>query len=345
MNPYVAIRKLIQGVVLLGLVAVIIFIIFRLMPGNPVDLILLSLKSKPTAAEKLALLQQYGLEHGKFSYQAFTTFMYDMFTAHWGYDYYSGSTVSQIIFTALPYTLVLVGGAAVLGWIFGIPLGITVTRLRGKKSEAGILTSGLIVSSIPYLVLAVLLYLYLIADLRLFPVSGYFSFSLIEEPFMNITIVNFFPTILGRILQEIEGIITILHVIAIPLVSLFLIGAAGHLITMRATMVSILGEDFITTARAKGVREKDILRKHAARNAMIPISTRMALEFALIMSGALIVDIIFSYPGIGYYLYEATLKEDYPLIEAATFMISVITIIAYLIVDYVHAWLDPRIRV
>jgi len=137
----------------------------------------------------------------------------------------------------------------------------------------------------------------------------------------------------------------VLRTIAIPLVSLFLIGAAGHLITMRATMVSILGEDFITTARAKGVKEKDILRKHAARNALIPVSTRMALEFALILSGALIVDIIFTYPGIGFYLYEATLKEDYPLIEAATFMISVITIFAYLIIDYVHAWLDPRIRV
>jgi len=296
------------------------------MPGNPADLILLSLKSKPTLAQKQALLQQFGLQNGKWSYQAFTTFMYDMFTAHWGYDYYTGSTVSQIVFTALPYTLVLVGTAAVLGWVFGIPLGITTTRLRGKRSEAAILTSSLIVSSIPYLVLAVLLYLYLVAYLHWFPVTGYFSFTQLEHP-------TFF------------SVLSVIRSIAIPLVSLFLIGAAGHLITMRATMVSILGEDFITTARAKGVREKDILRKHAARNALIPVSTRMALEFALILSGALIVDIIFSYPGIGYYLYEATLKEDYPLIEAATFMISVVTIFAYLIVDYVHAWLDPRIRV
>ena len=326
MNAFVAIRKLIQGVVLLFLVAIIIFVIFRLMPGNPADLILLSLKSKPTLAEKQALLQQFGLQNGKWSYQAFTTFMYDMFTAHWGYDFYIGTTVSQIIFTALPYTLVLVGSAAVLGWIFGIPLGITTTRLRGRKSETAILTSSLIVSSIPYLVLAVLLYLYLIAFLHWFPVTGYFSFTELEHP-------------------TLFSVLSVMQSIAIPLVSLFLIGAAGHLITMRATMVSILGEDFITTARAKGVREKDILRKHAARNALIPVSTRMALEFALILSGALIVDIIFSYPGIGYYLYEATLKEDYPLIEAATFMISIVTIVAYLIVDYVHAWLDPRIRV
>jgi peptide/nickel transport system permease protein len=326
MNAFVAVRKLIQGVVLLFLVAIIIFVIFRLMPGNPADLILLSLKSKPTLAQKQALLQQFGLQNGKWSYQAFTTFMYDMFTAHWGYDFYIGTTVSQIIFTALPYTLVLVGSAAVLGWVFGIPLGITTTRLRGRKSETAILTSSLIVSSIPYLVLAVLLYLYLVAFLHWFPVTGYFSFTELEHP-------------------TLFSVLSVMRSIAIPLVSLFLIGAAGHLITMRATMVSILGEDFITTARAKGVREKDILRKHAARNALIPVSTRMALEFALILSGALIVDIIFSYPGIGYYLYEATLKEDYPLIEAATFMISIVTIVAYLIVDYVHAWLDPRIRV
>ena len=326
MNAFVAVRKLIQGVVLLFLVAIIIFVIFRLMPGNPADLILLSFKVKPDLQQKEALLRQFGLQNGKWSYTAFTTFMYDMFSGNWGNDYYYGATVSQIIFTALPYTLVLVGSAAVLGWIFGIPLGITTTRLRGKKSETAILTSSLIVSSIPYLVLAVLLYLYLIAYLQWFPVSGYFSFTELEHP-------TFF------------SVLSVIRTIAIPLVSLFLIGAAGHLITMRATMVSILGEDFITTARAKGVKEKDILRRHAARNALIPVSTRMALEFALILSGALIVDIIFSYPGIGYYLYEATLKEDYPLIEAATFMISVVTIFAYLIVDYVHAWLDPRIRV
>ncbi len=327
MNPYVAVRKVIQGVVLLLVVAVLIFVIFRLMPGNPALLLIRSTGNTHISyTEKQALLASFGLQYGKWSYQDFTTFMFDMFTGTWGYDYLNFQTVSQIVFTAMPYTLLLIGTAAVLGWIIGIPLGITTTRLRGKRSESIILTTGLVVSSIPYLVLAIMLFLYLVASWHVFPVGSYFSFTKLEQ----FSLQNYFE---------------VFRAIALPLVSLFLIGAAGHMITMRATMVSILGEDFITTARAKGVPERQILRKHAARNAMIPISTRMALELALIVSGAVLVDIIYSYPGIGLKLYNATLNEDYPLIEAATFMISVITILAYLMVDYIHAWLDPRISV
>lgn len=326
MNVYVMARKLLQGVILVILVAIIIFIVFRLMPGNPADLFLFSLKTKPTAAEKAHILASLGLTHGKWSYEDFITYMKDTFTGNYGRDYFYGENVWTIIATALPYTLVLVGTAAVLGWIIGIPLGITTTRLRNKKSETVILTSGLVLSSIPYLILAVVLFVYLIAYFGWFPNPANFSWTLLTYP----TPYHLY---------------TLIRTLILPLSTLFVIGAAGHLITMRATMVSILGEDFITTARAKGVPEKQILRKHAARNAMIPVSTRMALELALIVSGALLVDIVYSYPGIGWWLYEAVLHEDYPLSEAGTFMISIISVVAYLIIDYIHAWLDPRIRI
>ncbi|MBX8638695.1 MAG: ABC transporter permease, partial [Thermoplasmata archaeon] len=135
----------------------------------------------------------------------------------------------------------------------------------------------------------------------------------------------------------------ILYKMSLPLISLVVVELAAHVLTMRAAMVSVLGEDYIATARAKGVPERTIMFHHAARNAMIPVSTRMALEFALLTSGAVIVEIIFSWPGIGHKLYEATLTEDYPLSEGALFVISIIVIIAYSIIDFIHAWLDPRI--
>ncbi|MEM2058975.1 MAG: ABC transporter permease, partial [Thermoproteota archaeon] len=136
----------------------------------------------------------------------------------------------------------------------------------------------------------------------------------------------------------------VIYYLFLPLVTLIVIEGASHLLTTRAAMVSTLGEDFIMTARAKGVREGNIMFHHAARNAMIPISTRMALELALLMSGAVVVEIIFSYPGIGHLLYNATLELDYPLAEGALFIISLVTIITYSLVDFIHAWLDPRIK-
>lgn len=319
MNVYVLARKVVQGVILVLIVAVIIFIVYRLMPGNPADLFLYSLKGKATQASKDALLKSLGLEGGKWSYQGFLIYMKDMFTGTFGYDYYSGEPVLSEIATAVPYTLLLVGTATILGWILGIPMGITTARLRNKRSESVILTSSLILTSIPYFILGVILYLYLVAYSGYFPIQANFKWS--------------------------DPIGTIAYRLFLPVLTLTIIGASGHLLTMRATMVSILGEDFINTARAKGVPERSILRKHAARNAMIPVSTRMALEIALIISGALITNIIFSYPGVGLLLYNATLEENYPLAEAAAFIISIISIFAYLIIDYVHAWLDPRIRV
>lgn len=319
MNAYVMGRKALQGVILVISVTIIIFIVYRLMPGSPADIFLADLGSKATPAEEKALLTSLGLAHGKWSFSGFLIYMKDMFTGHFGYDYYQQGTVWSIISHGIPYTLLLVGTGTAMGWVIGIPLGITTARLRNKKSESIILTSSLIINSIPYFILAVLLYLYLISGLGLFPITANFTFN--------------------------EGLPTILYTISLPLITIMVVGATGHLMMMRATMVSILGEDFINTARAKGVPEKHILRRHAARNAMIPISTRMALEFGIVISGAILIDIVFSYPGLGETLYNATLTEDYPLSEAAAFIISLITVIAYLMVDYIHAWLDPRMRV
>jgi peptide/nickel transport system permease protein len=323
-NLYLALRKILQGVILVIFVAIIIFVVYRLMPGNPLDLFIHNLGPKATPADAKRLAIRLGLENGKWSLSGFLIYMKDMFTGNFGTDYYSGETVLQLIKTALPYTLVLVGTATVLGWVIGIPLGITVSRLRNRKSESITLSASVILTSIPYFALAIFLYLFLVANpsTSIFPVSSEFYFNLSKN-----------------------SVLTIIRDLALPVVTLTVVGATGHLITMRASMVSTLGEDYITTARAKGVPEKAILRRHAARNAIIPVSTRMALEIALIVSGALIVEIIFSIPGMGLLLYDATFQEDYPLAEAAVFIISLMTVVAYILIDYIHSWLDPRIRV
>ncbi len=325
MNVYLIARKIIQALVLIVSTVIFIYVIYRLMPGNPAQLFLIGARGKNVSKTTLAAIEKsLGLAGGKWNFANFVIYLKDMFTFNFGFDYYRGTTVWDIIASSMPYTLLLLGTAAVLSFLFGLPVGIISTWKRGKRSEALINTSSLILNSIPFFILGILLYVYFVAYYHLFPVTSGFSPSY----FHQFTFASFEY---------------ILYKMSLPLISLVVVELAAHVLTMRAAMVSVLGEDYIATARAKGVPERTIMFHHAARNAMIPVSTRMALEFALLTSGAVIVEIILSWPGIGHKLYEATLTEDYPLSEGALFVISIIVIIAYSIIDFIHAWLDPRI--
>ncbi|MCL4334005.1 MAG: ABC transporter permease [Candidatus Thermoplasmatota archaeon] len=323
MNPYVIARKVIQTVVLAILIAVILYVVFRLMPGNPAELILFGAKTHGASSQKLLQIEtQLGLAGGKWNPVNFYIYMKDMFTFNFGYDYFEGIPVWNIIEGALPYTFLLFGTAAVLSFAIGIPLGVLTSWVRQTKKEAGLLGTANVLNAIPFFVLAIWLVIYFTALRPIFPIS---------ELQMKLYWLWTDPLKLA-------------YYLFLPVTSLIVIEGAAHLLTTRAAMVGVLGEDYITTARAKGVSEGNVMFHHSARNAMIPVSTRMALEFALLMSGAVIVEDIFSYPGIGHLLYQATLTLDYTLSEGALFLISLVTILTYMSVDFIHAWLDPRIR-
>ena len=330
MNVYLLSRKIIQAFALILIMTLIIFVVFRLMPGNPGLLLLKSANKNGqplSVSAQHAILASLGLQNGKWSLSDFTTYLYQMFTFHWGKDYLNpGETVYEEIAIALPYTLVLIVSTALISYVIGVPLGILVSRIRGGKREGAILSIALLVNSIPYFIIGVLLFLYLTVYTSYFPIRAGVPLSYITHPTFS-------------------SIVNLMYHMAMPFFSLLLIEAAGHMITMRAAMVSTLGEDHILTARAKGVPEKSILRRHAARIAVIPVTTRLALNISFLISGSLIVAIIFNWPGMGPLLYHAVINEDYPLSEASTFVIALLTIFAYSLVDYIHAWLDPRIKV
>jgi peptide/nickel transport system permease protein len=307
---------------------VVIYFAFRIMPGNPATLVFHDYphKSSLTAADRQRILDSMGLEYGKYSIQGFVSYVYQMLTFHFGLDYTDiDLTVMQRIGLALPYTLVLVASVSIFSFGLGVPMGITISRWRNTKKESAAFGISLILTSIPYFILAILLIFFLGVYTHLLPIES-----------------NVNPLILYQWTWPHFLILT--RAIMLPFLSLLALGATGHMITMRAAMVSTLGEDHITTARAKGVKERDILRKHAARIAVIPVTTRMALELSALIGGSLIVSIIFNWPGMGPLLFHAVLDEDYPMSEAVTYVISVVTIIAYSMIDFIHAALDPRIR-
>ncbi len=326
MNPYLIARKIIQVAILIVLMAVVIFVVYRLMPGNPAQLLLFGATKHGLSPQKvLQLEQQMGLAGGKWNFANFITYMKDMLTFNFGYDYYQNLTVWQIIQQALPYTLLLFGLAAIISFVIGIPLGIITTWFRGTRKEAGLVGSSNVLNAIPFFVLAIVLIVYFTGQIPIFPVRAIFPLTWLTQP-------------------TLASLADAAYYMFLPVTSLVAIEAAAHLLTTRAAMVGILGEDYITTARAKGVSERSLMFHHAARNAMIPISTRMALEFALLMSGAVIVEIIFSWPGMGHLLFQATLSLDYTLAEGSLFVISLVTIVTYAFVDFIHSWLDPRIK-
>ena len=329
MNVYLLARKVVQDVVLILFVVVILYILLRLMPGNPAELFIHSLKH-PTPTAIAAIYKEYGINpKNKFSLTEFEIYFKDMFTFNFGVSFANrNDTVISLISSALPYTLIIFGMAAIISFVIGIPLGILTSFLHGKKSESPILVTSTILNSIPFFALAIIVFLLFAVYYPIFPLQV--SFYRIA-PFLSA------PTL--------PGFGQMMFYFAMPIITLVAIEIMGHLLTMRSIMVSVLGEDFITTARAKGVKESTIMFRHAARNAMIPESTRMALEFALLMGGAVVTEIIFGVPGMGRLLYTNTLNENYPVIQASLFILSLVTIVAYSLVDYVHSWLDPRVRV
>jgi peptide/nickel transport system permease protein len=328
LNYYIIVRKLLQVFSLIGVMLIVVYFAFRIMPGNPALLLFHDYHSnRPlTLAQKEQILDATGLAYGKYSLKGFSIYVYDMLTFNYGIDYSAiDLTVAQEIALALPYTLVLIGLTSIFSFVIGVPFGITISKWRNSRKESAVLGTSLIITSIPYFILALLLIFLLGVYLNLLPVQS-----------------NVDPLVLYQI--TIPHLLQLARAIALPFLSLLVLGATGHMITMRAAMVSTLGEDHINTAIAKGVPSKKVLRKHAARIAVIPVTTRMALELSGLMGGALIVSIIFNWPGMGPLLFNAVLNEDYPMSEAVTFIISLTTILAYAMVDFIHAALDPRIK-
>ena len=347
MNAYLIVRKIVQGVVLILFIVVILYILLRLMPGNPAELFIHTLKH-PTPAQITAIYKEYGINpNNKYSLNEFIIYFKDMFTFNFGVSFANrNETVISLIAEKLPYTLIIFGTAAVISFIIGIPLGIMTSFIRGKKSESPILVTSTILNSIPFFAMAITVFLIFAVYFPIFPV---------QVSFYRLPTTTFFssPSLQGFVrgfesiftLASLKSFETMLYYFAMPIITLVVIEAMGHLLTMRSIMVSVLGEDFITTARAKGVKESTIMFHHAARNAMVPESTRMALEFALLMSGAVVTEIIFGVPGMGRLLYTSTLNENYPVIQAALFILGIVTVVADSLVDFIHAWLDPRVRV
>jgi peptide/nickel transport system permease protein len=313
-------KKTLHAVLTLLFVLTFNFVLFRMMPSDPVSLLLRAQRlSEQDIADQKA---QLGLD--KPLPQQYVSYLTNTLTGQWGQSVRSSRDVWDLVVDRLNPTLLLVGISTILSTTFGILIGIKGGWRRGSLFDKTSLYTSLGLYSVPEGWLGMLLLLIFGGTVfRWFPAGGYRSASDLEG----------FPYV-----------VDVANHLFLPVLTLTLGYIGEYAIIMRASLIEMMGEDFILTARAKGVPDRLVRRSHAVRNAFLPTFTLIFLSFGFVLGGAIVVETVFSYPGLGQLTYQAINELDYPVLQAI-FLISSITVILFnLFADITYGYLDPRIR-
>ncbi len=320
MNWYV--RRVGQYALVLLAALTLNFFLPRAMPGSPLQYL---------AGEDVGLLgadqieevwARYGLDRPL--WQQYLGYLGSSVSGNWGYSYQMGRPVIQAILERLPWTLLLVGSSLLVASLFGIIFGAIASWRRGGVFDTGSLLGAIMVDSLPTFWLGMLLIAVFAVELRWFPIFG--------------AVTPWGPK------SGWPYLLDILRHLVLPATTLTLATLSGTYLVMRYAMLDVLGQDYIRTARSKGVEERHVLLKHAVRNALLPVSTVLFLNLGFLMGGATVIETVFSYPGIGTLLYQAVLSRDYPVLQGAFLMLTVSVIAANILADAVYPLLDPRVR-
>jgi len=261
----------------------------------------------------------------------FISYIHNMLTFQFGNSYQNGQPIStQVIAQGrLQNTLLLLGVSTILGIIIGAVLGIVSASRRSSILDKLNVSASITTSALPTFWIGLLFILVFALGLGWFPSGGL-------QP-ASWTIPGNLPSILTQILVRIQFFF-------LPSVTLTMISYGGFVLLTRATMMEALTEDYILTARAKGLSQRVILFRHAFKNASLPVITASALAFGGILSGAIITETVFAWPGLGFWLFQAVEVKDYPVMQAMFYLISLTVVAANFISDIVYGIVDPRIR-
>ncbi|MDQ2586953.1 ABC transporter permease [Saccharothrix yanglingensis] len=305
------------------------FFIPRLMPGNPVDILMAKLAQRggtvdPSARRAYELL--LGTNSGESLVTQYFSYLGNMVRGDLGISVSAFPTpVSEIIAEALPWTLVLVGIATFLSFAFGIVLGAFVGWRRGTWLD-GLVPATTVLAAVPYFWLALILVAVLASALGWFPLLG--GYDVVLSPGWDADFIG-----------------SAIHHGTLPALTIVISSVGGWLLGMRNMMVSATAEDYVLTARAKGLRDSRIMIRYAARNAVLPSVAGFAISLGFVVSGSVITEQVFSYPGIGSKLLQAVQNNDYALMQGIFLVITVAVLGANLVVDLLYAVIDPRTRV
>ena len=315
-------RRLIQAFLTIVAIVVLNFFLFRMMPGSPERILLrnphLTEATVQAARERWGLDQPVPVQLGKY---LIATAQGDL-----GYSFqYRGQPVAEVIGNRFWPTIILIGLAEVIAIVAGLALGAYAGWRRGGSVDRVGNGVSLILYSMPYFVIGMPLIIIFAAELGWFPTSG------MLDPGANYA-------------SPIDQLTDFLSHLVLPLatVSLGLIG--GYSILMRSAIIETRTEDYVTTARAKGLSERHVVRRHAFPNALLPTVTIVAINLGYVVAGALTAEIIFNWPGLGTLTYDALSVRDFPVLQGVFLILSVAVVIANLGADLLYGVLDPRVR-
>jgi ABC-type dipeptide/oligopeptide/nickel transport system permease component len=293
------------------------FVLFRLAPGTAVS----NLSRVPHATQQLrhALEVQFGLDKSK--WQQYVIYLKQLAHGNLGISYANEQPVSTNLRIALINTLPMVTLGTVFAIVFGTFTGVIAAWRRGTKTEGLTVSTALGFYAMPTQWLGLML---IIIFAGILPTGGMTNEFLLNPPFW----------------AHVKDLAS--HIF-LPALTLGLVLYGEYTLIVRSAMLETLGEDYILTARAKGLKPRTIVRKHALRNAMLPITTLIALSLGYIVAGAILIETVFSWPGIGRAVYEAVLERDYPMLQGAFLVLTISVIFFNLVADLLYFKLDPRI--
>lgn len=315
--------KLASYALVLLLAITLNFLLPRLMPGTPLRFFVgddIALLSQESVQE---LLAQHGLD--KPLWEQYLRYLWQLAQGDLGYSYQERKPVLAVLLERLPWTLLLTGTALVLSTAIGITIGALAAWRHGSAFDAFALSLFVLLDSMPGFWVGMIFIAVFAAHLGWFPIFG------AQTPWAA--------------LSGWEYLLDILRHLALPVLTLTLTTISGTFLVTRSAMLGVLGEDYIRTARSKGLSEFRVLYRHALRNGMFPVVTVFMINLGFLVSGATVVETVFSYPGLGRLLYEAVLQRDYPLMQGAFLLITVSVLIANLCADLLYSRIDPRVRV
>lgn len=314
-------NKFIEIIILFFIILTVLFFLFRAAPGDP----LTKMVDPTLTPEDIQLLiAQMGLDEP--AWKQYIIYIKNFFSGNLGYSFHYGEPVSNIILDRMPCTILLFTTSTLLAAFVGVVLGKIAAWKKGSAID-NFLSIGALICHTLFIPWFALLVLWALAyKVGWFPLGGIIS-----------------PELWIQDTSIIIKVLDVLHHMFLPLLTLFFIHLGSYLLLMRSSMLSVLREDYIITARAKGLPDKVIRNKHAARNAALPVITSVGLSLAFSINGGALTEQIFTWPGIGRELIFAVSNNDYPLAQACFLLITAVVLVANLIVDLLYAYMDPRI--
>jgi peptide/nickel transport system permease protein len=297
-------RRLFHFLIVIWGVTTLVFIALR-MTGDPAVMLL---PGDPTVAEIALMRHKLGLDRPLA--EQYVAFVASAFVGDFGQSFRHGIPASSVVLERLPASALLAFSALLLATVLAVPMGILAAVKRGKLTDAIVMLLAVIGQGVPFFWLGLMLILVFGVQLRLLPTGGYGTPQHLVLP--SLALAAFIAASTARI--------------------------------ARSSMLEVLGQDYIRTARAKGLALPVVVLKHALRNAAIPIVSYLGLQMGLLLGGTVVVEEIFSWPGVGRLLLQAISFRDYPVVQAATFILAMIFVAVNFLVDVIYALLDPRVR-